>query len=73
LELWSCNPNCPKEQLFSVLQPELPERAALQQAQGAASPLHVWPGESAEEMAMNFDLILDRVIRSVQLATPESA
>ena len=63
------------KQMFGalVLQPELPERAALQQAQGAASPLHVWPGESAEEMALNFDLILDRVIRSVQLATPESA
>ncbi|MFM1953628.1 MAG: hypothetical protein RL187_837, partial [Actinomycetota bacterium] len=46
---------------------------ALQQAQGAATPLHIWPGESAEEMAMNFDLILDRVIRSVQLAPAESA
>jgi len=63
------------KQMFGalVLQPELPEIAALQQAQGAASPLHVWPGESAEEMALNFELILDRVIRSVQLATPESA
>ena len=56
-----------------VLQPELPERAALQQAQGAASPLHVWPGESAEEMALNFDLILDRVIRSVQLSGAETS
>jgi hypothetical protein len=27
----------------------------------------VWPGESAEEMALNFNLLLDRVIRSVQI------
>jgi hypothetical protein len=31
----------------------------------------VWPGESAEEMALNFNLILDRVVRSVQIAEPE--
>jgi cellulose biosynthesis protein BcsQ len=58
------------KQMFGalVLQPELPERVALQQAQGSASPLHVWPGESAEEMATNFDLILDRIVRSVQIS-----
>jgi cellulose biosynthesis protein BcsQ len=61
------------KQMFGalVMQPELPERVALQQAQGAASPLHVWPGESAEEMALNFNLILDLVVRSVQIAEPE--
>jgi hypothetical protein len=48
-----------------VMQPELPERVALQRAQGAASPVHLWPGESAEEMALNFDQILDRVVRAV--------
>jgi len=56
-----------------VMQPELPERVALQQAQGAASPVHIWPGESAVEMAANFDLILDRIVRSVHLAEPENA
>jgi cellulose biosynthesis protein BcsQ len=58
------------KQMFGalVLQPELPERVALQQAQGAASPVHVWPGESAEEMALNFNLLLERVIRSVAIA-----
>ena len=30
-----------------VLSPQLPERTSLQQAQGAAKPLHIWPGESA--------------------------
>ncbi len=44
-----------------VLSPQLPERTSLQQAQGAAKPLHVWPGESAQEMARNFDLLLERV------------
>lgn len=47
-----------------VLSPQLPERTSLQQAQGAAKPLHVWPGESAQEMAHNFDQLLDRVIRA---------
>ena len=34
-----------------VLSPQLPERTSLQQAQGAAKPLHIWPGESAQEMS----------------------
>jgi len=33
----------------------------------------VWPGESAEEMALNFNLLLDRVIRSVAVSGVESA
>ena len=47
-----------------VLSPQLPERTSLQQAQGAAKPLHVWPGEGAQEMAHYFDQLLDRVIRA---------
>ena len=50
-----------------VLAPQLPERTSLQQAQGAAKPLHIWPGESAQEMARNFDQLLDRVMRTAQL------
>lgn len=50
-----------------VLSPQLPERTSLQQAQGAARPLHAWPGESAQEMAHNFDLVLDRVLRSARI------
>jgi cellulose biosynthesis protein BcsQ len=57
-----------------VLSPQLPERTSLQQAQGAAKPLHVWPGESAQEMARNFDQLLDRVLRTAKLAEdPEAA
>jgi cellulose biosynthesis protein BcsQ len=47
-----------------VLSPQLPERPSLQQSQGAAKPLHVWPGESAQEMAHNFDVLLERVMRT---------
>ncbi len=47
-----------------VLSPQLPERTSLQQAQGAAKPVHTWPGEASQEMAANFDLVLDRIIRS---------
>lgn len=50
-----------------VLPPFLPERTALQQAQGAAKPVHLWPGESAEEMAEHFDRLLDRVQRAGRL------
>ena len=57
-----------------VLSPQLPERTSLQQAQGAAKPLHIWPGESAQEMARNFDQLLDRVLRTARLAEdPEAA
>ncbi|MBT2518960.1 ParA family protein [Streptomyces sp. ISL-90] len=50
-----------------VLSPQLPERTSLQQAQGAAKPLHMWPGESAEEMSANFDQLLDRVLRTARI------
>jgi chromosome partitioning protein len=49
------------------LEHQLPERTSLQQAQGAAKPLHVWPGESAEEMAHNFDQLLDRIMRTAKI------
>jgi cellulose biosynthesis protein BcsQ len=51
-----------------VLSPQLPERTSLQQAQGAAKPLHMWPGESAEEMSAHFDQLLDRVLRTANIA-----
>lgn len=45
-----------------VLETILPERTSMQQAQGAARPLHVWPGEGAQEMALQFDELLQRVL-----------
>lgn len=49
-----------------VLSPQLPERTSLQQAQGAAKPLHAWPGEGTQDMARNFDLLLDRILRTTR-------
>ncbi len=55
-----------------VLAPQLPERTSLQQAQGAAKPLHIWPGDSAQELAADFDALLDRIIRAGRIAVPET-
>ena len=49
------------DQLLTV---QLEERASLQQAQGAARPIHNWPGENAVEIATIFDEILDAAITS---------
>ena len=53
-----------------VLSPQLPERTSLQQAQGAAKPLHIWPGDSAQELAADFDALLDRVMRTGRIPEP---
>lgn len=50
-----------------VLSPHLPERTSLQQAQGAAKPVHLWPGASSEEMAEHFDRLIERVMRTGRL------
>ncbi|WP_083304039.1 MULTISPECIES: ParA family protein [unclassified Brevibacterium] len=47
-----------------VVNPPLPERTVLQQAQGSARPIHQWPGAPASELARAFDKILDRALRS---------
>ena len=56
-----------------VLSPQLPERTSLQQAQGAAKPLHIWPGDGAQEMARNFDQLLERVMRTARLNDEEAS
>ncbi len=56
-----------------VLSPQLPERTSLQQAQGAAKPVHLWPGETAQEMAGYFDEVLDQVTRSAGISTAQTA
>lgn len=52
-----------------VLSPQLPERTSLQQAQGAAKPVHLWPGEAAQEMAGYFDQVLDQITQSAGITT----
>ncbi|NMR21547.1 ParA family protein [Cellulomonas fimi] len=47
-----------------ILTPFVPERAALQQAQGAARGVHTWPGEPAAALADVFDDLLDRALRA---------
>jgi chromosome partitioning protein len=52
-----------------VLNPTLPDRAAIQQAQGAAVPIHQWPTAGAREIAAMFDALLDRLLRSAKHKT----
>ena len=47
-----------------VLSPQIPERSALQQAQGASLPIHRWPGPAASELGSAFDAHLARVLRA---------
>ena len=47
-----------------LLSPAIPERAALQQSQGAARPIHSWPGAAAAELSTVFDALLDRALRA---------
>lgn len=47
-----------------LLTPFVPERAALQQAQGAAQPVHAWPGAASAELGRTFDALLDRALRA---------
>jgi cellulose biosynthesis protein BcsQ len=50
-----------------VMSPLLPERTSLQQAQGAARPVHAWPGEASAEMASYFEQLLERVLRIARI------
>lgn len=48
-----------------ILDTFIPERTALQQAQGSGSPIHMWPSRAARDLADRFDAILHRAIRSI--------
>ncbi|GAA5230395.1 ParA family protein [Arthrobacter cryoconiti] len=45
-----------------LLSPTIPEQANWQQIQGAAHPIHQWPGESAKSASALFDNLLDSVL-----------
>lgn len=47
-----------------VLSPVLPDRAAVQQAEGAGVPIHRWPTSGGREVATIFDQLLDRLLRA---------
>lgn len=57
------------EQLFGprLLTVAIEEHSAVQQAQGAARPIHSWPGEVAAEVAKNFETVLDFVFISPEV------
>lgn len=50
-----------------VLSNVLPDRAAVQHAQGACLPVHRWGTPGAREMAAAFDALLSRVLRTTRL------
>ena len=54
------------EQLFGprLLSVAIEEHSAVQQAQGAARPIHSWPGEIASKTAQNFEKILEKVFEA---------
>jgi chromosome partitioning protein len=58
-------------QLFGplVLSPPVPDRSALQQAQGASRPVQEWTTEGGREAAEAFDRLLDRVLRATRRPT----
>jgi hypothetical protein len=49
----------------------LEERAHLQQTQGAARPIHTWPGEGAIEIAEFFTGLLDRAMVAFDVPNEE--
>jgi len=50
-----------------VLRPEIPERAAIQQAQGAAVPVQAWHSQSGREASHLFEAVLDEVLATMSL------
>lgn len=46
-----------------VLNTALPDRLAVQQAQGACVPIHHWPTPGAREVAMAFNMLLGKTMR----------
>jgi cellulose biosynthesis protein BcsQ len=54
-----------REHFGSLVMPvALPDRLAVQQAQGACMPIHQWGTPGAREVALAFNLVLARVLRS---------
>ncbi len=53
------------QQLFgpALLPQAIEEHSAVQQAQGAARPIHSWPGEISVKTAQYFDVVLDKLFQ----------
>lgn len=50
-----------------VLDPILAERTSIQQAQGSAKPVHMWPGEASQRTAAKFDALLDQAAKALEI------
>ena len=54
-----------REHFGSLVMPvALPDRLAVQQAQGACMPIHAWGTPGSREVALALNLLLARVLRS---------
>lgn len=47
-----------------VMPTAIPDRLAIQQAQGACSPIHEWHSPGAQEISLTFNMVLAKVLRS---------
>ncbi|TQI94002.1 cellulose biosynthesis protein BcsQ [Amycolatopsis cihanbeyliensis] len=47
-----------------VMPTAIPDRLAIQQAQGACMPIHEWTSPSAQEIALTFNMVLAKILRS---------
>ncbi|NIH84266.1 AAA family ATPase [Amycolatopsis granulosa] len=47
-----------------VMPTAIPDRLAVQQAQGACSPIHEWHSPGAQEVALTFNMVLAKILRS---------
>ncbi|HEU5470582.1 MAG TPA: ParA family protein [Actinophytocola sp.] len=54
-----------RESFGSLIMPvALPDRLAVQQAQGACTPIHLWATPGAREISLAFNLLLARLLRT---------
>jgi cellulose biosynthesis protein BcsQ len=54
-----------RESFGSLIMPvALPDRLAVQQAQGACTPIHLWQTPGAREVSLAFNLLLARLLRT---------
>lgn len=47
-----------------VMPTAIPDRLAIQQAQGACTPIHDWHSPGAQEIALTFNMVLAKILRS---------
>ncbi|MBB4682772.1 ParA family protein [Amycolatopsis jiangsuensis] len=56
-----------RENFGSLVMPTaIPDRLAVQQAQGACSPIHEWHSPGAQEIALTFNMVLAKILRSTR-------